>query len=226
MYIGIIGAMEEEIQELKEEMTEVKKKAISAFTFYLGKIKGKDVVLAQCQEGKVNAAICTQTMILNFDLSAIINVGVAGAVSKKLEIGGIAISRNTVEFDMDVSALQYELGYIFGLDRVFMECDSKLYYALGEIASKNNNVQLGTIASSDRFVTDEETKVMLEYEFNTVAVDMESASICHTCLLNKIPFVALRAISDSGNSMEYKEFVSLAVTKLHDIICEYLEVYV
>ncbi len=222
MSIGIIGAMEIETKALLDNMKNIVKSKIGPFTYYSGVLYNNKVVVCTSYEGKVNSAICTQLMIQNFDLSLIINVGVAGGLSKFLEIGGIAISSSTVEFDQDTTALGYELGYTFGIEEVILEC-SQISKNIYEIAKKNNNAVIGTIASSDRFVVDNITKNMLSDKFGAIAVDMETASINHVCKINQVDFCAIRGISDSGSNEEYSKFVEIAIKSINEIIFEYLK---
>lgn len=225
MYLGIIGAMEEEIVKLKEIMDIEEEKRIGGFVFYIGKIFNKDVILVKSNEGKVNSAICTQTLILNFDIEKVINVGVAGALSDELNIGGIAISDCTVEFDQDATALGYELGYTFGIEKVYVECDGKIKDEVYNISRKFFNTCVGTILSSDKFISNDNTKEFLKKNFNNaIAVDMESASIAHVCKLNNIKFCAIRAISDSSKSVEYREFVKVAVDNLYKVVINYIKI--
>lgn len=224
MYIGIIGAMEEEITKLKEIMDIEETVKISDFVFYIGKIYNKDVVLVKSNEGKVNSAICTQTMILNFKIKYILNVGVAGALDEKLDVGGIAISKNTVQFDLDTTALGYELGYTFGLNKVYVECEEKVYNKIYNISSKEYNTVLGTILSSDKFVSDDKLKNELKNKFKeAIAVDMETASISHVCKVNNIPFCAIRAISDNTKEVEYRKFLSIATENLYKVVTNYIK---
>lgn len=222
MSIGIIGAMEVETKKLLENMVDVNSKSIGPFTYYSGKLFGKEIVVCTSLEGKVNSAICTQIMLQNFDIDKVINIGVAGGLDKKLDIGGIAISNATVEFDQDTTALGYELGHTFGLEKVVIEC-GKFANDIYDIAKINNNVVCGTVASSDRFVVDTATKDMLVNKFDAIAVDMESASINHVCKLNNIDFCAVRGISDSGSDVEYSKFVELAMKNINDVIFEYIK---
>ena len=223
MYIGIIGAMDEEIDSLISKMTEKKEEKHLNMIFYIGKLENKKVIIAKCFVGKVNAAICTQVMILKYKVKMIINVGVAGSLCSDFKIGSIAISKNVVEFDLDVSVLGYEIGYVFGLDKVYIECDEKISKKLYEIAQKTKFAKLGTIASSDKFISSQEESKKIKESFNAIAVDMESASIAHVCFLNNIPFCALRAISDGTDCMEYRDFLDIAVKKIDVIILEFLK---
>ncbi len=219
--IGIIGAMDEEVEKLKSEITNLKTTKISDIYFYTGKINNIPVVLSKCSEGKVNSAICTQTMILKYKPKLIINVGVAGGVSDKLNLGGIAISTSTVEFDSDTTSLGYELGYIFGINKVYMPCSEAISKKIYEHLEEKDNAVLGVIASSDKFVDKKEQLNILRENFdNIIAVDMESASICHVCNQNNVEFCSIRAISDSGNAVEFRDFLDIAINKLNTILLE------
>lgn len=225
MCLGIIGAMEEEIAKLKQIMDIDKEVKISNLTFYIGKIYGKDIVLVKSNEGKVNAAICTQTLILKFNVDKVINIGVAGALSDKLNIGGIAISNCTVEYDQDTTSLGYELGYTFGINEIYVKCDNKMINDIYDISKKEFNTCIGTILSSDKFVSDDNIKSFLKEKFeNVVAVDMETASISHVCKLNDIPFCAIRAISDITKAIEYREFVNQATNNLYEVVKNYIKI--
>lgn len=218
MYIGIIGAMEEEIQEIRAQLKQKEVQHIMGFDYYIGTLQDCDVVVVQCLEGKVNAAICTQTLLQNFAIQMVLNVGVAGGLDPNFHIGDIAISQATVAFDQDTTALGYELGYTFGVNKVLLECDGKLVERIYQKLRGKDNIIKGIIASSDTFVAKEETKHMLQQKFHAIAVDMESASIHHVCYLQHIPFCAIRVISDTANGMEYREFVEIAVRKLEQVI--------
>lgn len=223
MYIGIIGAMESEISLLLEKIQEVKVNKIGPFVYYSGKVYNKQVVVVQSLEGKVNAAICTQLLIENFDIDYILNIGVAGSIDPALDIGGIALSSATVEFDNDTTVLGYELGYTFGLKKVLVKCNEELLKRIYDISKKNNNVVVGVIASSDKFVEDSITKNMLKENFKAIAVDMETAAINHVCAMNNVDFCAIRAISDNGNKKEFRQFLEEALDSINKIIFEFLK---
>ena len=123
MLIGIIGAMDIEVQALKDLMKNPTVKTISTVDFYSGEINGIDTVVAVAGVGKVNAAVCTQTMILAYNPSYIINVGVAGGLSPEFKIGDIAVAENVVEHDMDTSPIGDVPGYISGINVVRIPCD-------------------------------------------------------------------------------------------------------
>lgn len=228
--LGIIGAMTVEVESLKKLMEDLKILTISGIDFYSGKLCGVDVVVAVSGVGKVNAAVCTQTMILKFDVEAIINVGVAGGLAKDLNVCDIAVAESVVEHDMDTSPLGDPVGFVSGLNLIYMNADEKissmLYHASNVI--DGINVKKGVIASGDQFICDSEKKRYIVDNFNAIAAEMEGASIGHVCTVNKVPFGILRAISDGaddGAPMSYEEFTIKAVKNSITIILEFLKAW-
>lgn len=221
--IGIIGAMDSEIEKIAYNLKDKELNKIEFLDFYTGKLLEKDIVIVKSNEGKVNSAIATQLMISNFDVDYIINVGIAGAIESKLKIYDVAIASSTVEFDFDVSALGYDKGYTFGVDCIYVKSSDSLSHKLKEVCNNLRlNSSIGIIASSDKFVTDRKDKEILNKNFNVIAVDMESASINHVCKLNNIPFVALRVISDTGDGIEYSIFSKKATDNIFEILSGFL----
>ncbi|MBF1305177.1 MAG: 5'-methylthioadenosine/S-adenosylhomocysteine nucleosidase, partial [Oribacterium sinus] len=116
--IGIIGAMEEEVaklQELCEDREEIQK---GPYFFVKGKLSGKEVVLCKAGIGKVNAAACTQALIDRFQPSYIFNTGIAGAISPEVHILDLVISKDAVQYDVDVTRFDYPLGKVPGDKKV------------------------------------------------------------------------------------------------------------
>lgn len=227
MLIGIIGAMDIEVQALKELMDEPKIQTISTVDFYSGKINGMDVVVAVAGVGKVNAAVCTQTMILTYHPEYIINVGVAGGLAPELGIGDIAVAENVVEHDMDTTPIGDVPGYISGLNIVRIPCDKWLSEKMINAAKKIDGVKIltGTIASGDQFISMEDERKKIVDNFAAIAAEMEGASIGHVCYMNDVRFGVLRAISDGANSdsaMDYPTFAKMAAANSIKIICEML----
>ena len=222
--IGIIGAMDVEIKKIKADMLNKSIKKIAFLEFFTGVLYGKEVVIAKSNEGKVNSAVATQILISNFNVEYIINVGVAGALDENLKIYDVVISKDTVEFDQDVTALGYERGYTFGVDRVYVPANINIARKLNQVCKKINiNSSIGTIISSDKFIIDSNENEELRKSFNALCIDMESASINHVTYLNNIDFVALRVISDSGNHVEYSKFASVAVENISKILKEFFK---
>ena len=124
--IGIIGAMELEIEQLKKDMTLENTTRKAGMDFYEGTLNACPVVVVRCGIGKVNAAICTQILADVFQVSCVINTGVAGSLNATLDIGDILVSEDALEHDMDVSPLGYEPGVIPQLDCSIFQADERL----------------------------------------------------------------------------------------------------
>ncbi|WP_337959647.1 5'-methylthioadenosine/adenosylhomocysteine nucleosidase [Anaerobacillus arseniciselenatis] len=229
MKIGIIGAMDEEIKLLKENI-EVKEEVVKAtITFYVGQLHGKEVVVCKSGVGKVNAAITTQLLINDFSVTNILFTGVAGAVDPKLNIGDIVISKNALQHDLDASALGFKKGEVpmFNYPSLF-PADEALVQLAEKGAKKldNINVVKGTILSGDQFIADHEKVAQLGELFGGSCVEMEGAAVAHVAMLNKIPFVIIRSMSDKANgeaNVNFTEFTKLASERSFSIVHSIVE---
>jgi len=206
---GIIGAMDEEIQILKEEMNIINSKSIAGMEFYNGNLENQEVVLVRCGIGKVNAAICTQIMSSFFKVSHIINTGVAGAIKDDLMVGDIVISSDVIQHDFDATGFGYALGEIPRLDTYIFKADKNLIekaYNASKLKNLNHKTYIGRILSGDVFVANPEKKEFLWNTFEGYCTEMEGAAIGHTAHLNNIPFVIIRAMSDKADGTAHTNF--------------------
>lgn len=212
MTIGIIGAMEEEITNVLEDMNVVATKNALGLDFYLGTLNNSNnnIVLVRSGIGKVNAALCAQVLIDLFAVDAIINVGVAGAIDKNIKIGDIVISTDAVQHDFDTSALGDEPGVISRMDTSVFHADPRLIESAKKaVEGIGFPVYEGRIASGDQFVSEPALKEKIAKLFNPICCEMEGAAIAHACYLNRVPFVIIRAISDNaeeGCDVNYERF--------------------
>lgn len=212
MTIGIIGAMEEEITNVLEDMNVVATKNALGLDFYLGTLNNSNnnIVLVRSGIGKVNAALCAQVLIDLFAVDAVINVGVAGAIDKNIKIGDIVISTDAVQHDFDTSALGDEPGVISRMDTSMFHADPMLIEAAKKaVEGIGFPVYEGRIASGDQFVSEPALKEKIAKLFNPICCEMEGAAIAHACYLNRVPFVIIRAISDNaeeGCDVNYERF--------------------
>ena len=225
--IGIICAMEVELESVKESLRDVREESALGFHFYLGQIGKKEVVMVQCGIGKVNAAVCCQTMILRYHPDCIINTGVAGSLSKNLQVTDIVVAESTVEHDMDTSPIGDPVGYISGLNTVYVPCDEQIAKGIFNAANTLEGIHavLGRIASGDQFVTSGQRKAWIVENFHADAVEMEGASISHVCRLSDTPCAVLRSISDSTDDqhqMEFAEFVVVASKNAARVLTAYI----
>lgn len=228
MKIGIIGAMDVEVAELIESMENIKKEIISSITFYEGILQGKNVVVAKCGVGKVHAAVCAQTMILKFKPDSIINTGVAGSLNSELDIADLVISDNVVQHDMDTSGLGDPVGLISGVNLINIPCPKDLVEKIEKSARtiEGTNVIVGTIASGDQFICNQDKKEYIVNNFNALCAEMEGAAIGHVCYLNKVDFCIVRAISDKADGsahMDFPTFTKIAAKKSTQLINTFLK---
>ncbi len=228
MKIGIIGAMEIEVQELIETMENTEKETISGITFYKGTLQGKNVVVARSGVGKVHAALCTQTMILKYAPDAIINTGVAGSLNVNLDIGDLVISDNVVQHDFDTSAFGDPKGLISGINLVKIPCRQELVQKIKKAADtiEGTNVVVGTIASGDQFICSSERKDFIVENFGALCTEMEGAAIGHVCYINNVDYCIVRAMSDKADGsahMDFPTFTLIAAKKSTQLINTFLK---
>lgn len=229
--LGFIGAMDEEICGITAELSDVSVLLKAGLTFTRGSYKGKQVVVVKAGIGKVNAAMCTQLLIDNFKVDAVINTGIAGSLSNELNIGDIVLSTDAVEYDMDATAFGYPLGQIPQLKTFSFEASKELRELCKDLASKKLggiSCLEGRILTGDRFVSSKDFKEMLISTFDGSCCEMEGAAIAHVCSLNSIPFLIIRAISDSADdsaSMNYNDFEKLAANNSIALSLSLIEAY-
>jgi adenosylhomocysteine nucleosidase len=216
MIIGIIAAMNEELEILLKDMHVQSTEEKAKMTFNKGSLWGKEVIAVVCGVGKVNAAICTQILASEYKVDKVINVGVAGGIGKDIYPGDVVIANNLVEHDMDTTAFGDKHGQIPRLDTFDFKCDDELVKIALEACDEAKDIKtfLGRIVTGDQFVANIEKIQWLSSEFEAFACEMEGGSIAHTCYLNSIPFVVIRSISDNANNgahMDFEKFVPIGV---------------
>lgn len=135
--IGIIGAMDEEVNNLKDIITDVKVSTFASMDFYQGKISGNDVVVVRSGIGKVNAAICAQILIDKFSVSVIINTGIAGSLNVDINIGDIVLSKDALEYDMDATSFGYDLAVIPRMEESVFKGDEYLIDLTKKVCEEN-----------------------------------------------------------------------------------------
>lgn len=196
--IGIIGAMEQEVALLKQQLQAVETTKIAQFEFHRGQLNGSDVVLVQSGIGKVTAAIATTLLIELFKPSCVINTGSAGGFDPELNVGDIVISTEVRHHDVDVTAFGYEPGQVPRLPAAFTAHPALIAAADRSIASLGFcKTKHGLITTGDVFMCDPERVAKTRTTFPTMlAVEMEGAAIAQTCFQLETPFVVIRSLSD------------------------------
>ncbi len=227
--IGIIGAMDEEVMTLKEKMDIKEVRSIASLEFYIGKLNNTSVVVVMGGIGKVNAAMCTQVLIDCFQVDAIINTGVAGALSDELEIGDVVISSDMVQHDMDATAFGYVIGQVPGMDVFSFKADEHLISVAeraADVLPQSTNVYVKRIVSGDMFIAGKDKKSWLVDKFDGFCTEMEGAAVAQVAHINKTPFVIIRSISDKADDsaeINFEEFVNLAANNSCKMIEKMLE---
>lgn len=227
MKIGLIGAMTVEVEALKERTENKRVRVISGVEYVEGTLCGKDVVLAVAGVGKVNAGVCAQTMILTFQPDVIINTGVAGGIGSGVKILDVVVATQVAQHDMDTSPLGDPVGFITGINKVTMDCDTDTCDRLcAATEACGVTPYRGLIVSGDQFIGSQEQITKIRASFDAMACEMEGGAIGQVCTMNGgVPFAVVRAISDGGDdeaNMNYPQFVKIACARSVEIICNYL----
>jgi adenosylhomocysteine nucleosidase len=215
--IGIIGAMEEEVNSIKQRMKDSKVVRMASMEFCEGTISGKQVVAVQSGIGKVNAAICTQVLADLYHVDVVINTGVAGSLRNEINIADIVLSTDALQHDMDATGFGYDLGVIPRMDSSVFQADLSLIAKAKEVCAKEIplvGIHIGRVVSGDQFISDRHKKEWLADHFGGYCTEMEGAAIAQAAYLNSIPFLIIRAISDKADhsaEMAYQEFEELAI---------------
>lgn len=216
--LGIIGAMEEEVNQLKEGMEEVSVETRASMDFFKGTLEGRPVVVVRSGIGKVNAGICTQILADLYQVKAVVNTGIAGSLQAGIDIGDIVLSTDTLQHDVEAEAFGYPAGQIPRMDTLAFAADERLISCAEECCRRVNpdiKTFRGRVLSGDQFIADGNKKEWLVKTFDGCCTEMEGAAIGQAAYLNKIPFLVVRAISDKADgsaSVDYPEFEAKAIS--------------
>ena len=222
--IGIIGAMDQEVTLLREQMQECQQMSLAGVQFYSGKLNGVPVVLQQCGIGKVNAAIGTTLMIDRFNPCGIINTGSAGGLDPQLNVGDVIISTEVRHHDVDVTAFGYEHGQVPQLPAAFKPCSDLVDSALKALNSMSNEHQIeqGLIITGDSFMQCARRVSETQEKFpSSKAVEMEAASIAQVCHQMDVPFLIIRSLSDIAgkeSNVSFDQFLETAATHSAEMV--------
>ena len=213
--IGIIGAMQSEVEGLISKLSSASSERISGMDFYTGELFGKRVAIVKCGIGKVFASMCAEAMILRYSPSLIVNTGVGGAIADGLRATDTVVASMLVQHDMDTSPLGDPVGLVSGINKIYFNTDER---ASGIILAAADKLGIrafhGTVATGDRFIASARDKEYLRDTFGASACEMEGCAIAQAAYVNEIPFAVIRAISDSADGsspMDYAAFLPIAV---------------
>lgn len=226
---GIIGAMEQEVRSLVERMTEKTVRETAGMVFHAGKLCGKEAVVVKSGIGKVNAAVCTQILALQYHADAVLNTGIAGSLRNEINIGDVVLSTDAVQHDMDATGFGYAPGEIPGMKTSCFPADEQLRAAARRAVQKARlqiGVFEGRIVSGDQFISGQAKKERLIETYHGYCTEMEGAAVAQAAYLNKIPFLIIRAISDKADdsaSMDYGEFEKKAIANSVALVTAMME---
>lgn len=218
--LGIIGAMTVEVETLKAQMQGLSVTKRAGMEFYEGKLEGLDVVVVVCGVGKVNAALCVQVLCDCYQVTHIVNTGVAGSLDNALDIGDLVISKDAMYHDFDCHPINdnYAVGQVPGISVLAFPADPMLMDAALDAAEavQPGHNRIGRIASGDQFICGAEQKEYIIRHTGALCTEMEGAAISHAAWRNGIPFVVIRAISDKADAsaeMDYPTFEAIAAKR-------------
>ena len=220
--LGIIGAMQVEVEILLGAMEDKKRTEKAGSTFYEGTLESLPVVVVQCGVGKVNAALCAQILCDCFGVTHLVNTGIAGSLCVDLDIGDLVVSTDAMYHDFDCVNFGYPYGKVPGMDVISFPADETMMgYAFAAAESVNpGHTKKGRIASGDQFVAVKELKEKIIANTQGLCTEMEGAAIAQTAYRNQIPFVILRAISDKADDsaeMDYPTFERIAAHRCAEV---------
>ena len=221
MKLGIIGAMEQEVETLLGLLENRKEAVRTGSTYYEGTLDGLDVVVVQCGIGKVNAALCVQILCDCYGVTHVVNTGIAGSLCAELDIGDLVVSSDAMYHDFDCHAFGYPVGKVPGMP-VAYEADAKLIELAFTAAESVNpgHTRKGRVASGDQFVAEKALKERIIEVTGALCTEMEGTAIAQAAYRNGIPFVIIRAISDKADDsaeMDYPTFERIAAHRCAEI---------
>ena len=223
MKIGIIGAMDIEVEYLKQQLDSAESELLYGREYCSGTICGVPVVVAMCGDGKVNAAMCATVLVDRFGVTHLINTGVAGSLDARIDIGDLVLSTQSVHHDMDITGLGYAPGQVPSVDTLMFPADDQMRQAAREAAAAvapEAHVFEGVVATGDYFVDDPTDKDRIVNTFGALCCEMEGAAIAHVCYLAQVPVLILRVISDKADgssTMDYPTFKHVAAERCANI---------
>lgn len=197
MKIGIVCAGDEELAPFLSLITECRVSEKAMLKFYEGKIRGVDIVALFSGVCKVNAAIAAEILIDVYGVKTVINAGTAGGMNPELKIFDTVISAETAYHDVAADILTEFHPW---MDTIYFKADKNLLAMSKEAVNKlnmNDKVFWGRMVTGEAFIRDEERKKIND-EYEPLTVDMETASIAHVCYVNRIPFIAIRCVTDTA----------------------------
>lgn len=228
MKIGVIGAMEEEVELLRSSLENAETETIANCEFTSGTFKGQEVVLLKSGIGKVNAAMSTTLLLHHFKPDIVINTGSAGGFDEELEVGAIVISDEVRHHDVDVTIFGYEMGQVPQMPAAFTSNEELIELAVKAVEEIGEHAHaVGLIATGDSFMNDPERVAKVRESFPAMkASEMEAAAVAQVCYQFNVAFVVIRALSDIAgkeSNISFDEFLPVAAKHSTQIVLHVIE---
>ena len=227
MRIGVIGAMEEEVEMLRERMNLIEEVVIAGCEFHLGGLEGVEVILSKSGIGKVNAAISATLMNQLYHPDYIINTGSAGGLNPELEVGDVVVSTEVRYNDVDATVFGYEFGQVPRMPAFYTPDQTLIDKAVESADTAGVGTAQGLVLSGDSFMSDaervESLKAVVSFPY---CAEMEAGAIAHVCHQFQCPFVVIRSLSDiagKGAKISYDTFLEAASVNSAHIVLYMLE---
>lgn len=217
MRIGIIAAIDVEIEAIRHQLKNSSESSHSGITFYKGMINETEVVLLSAGIGKVNAAISTQLLIDRFAVDLVINTGIAGSLDERVKHFSIVIAEKITYHDVRKTQMRGAFPF-----QEWFKCDPFLVGIL-EQYSDSDSTMIGKVITGDDFISDAQKKKQIKEDYDALCVEMEGAAIAHAAFVNQIPFVIVRCISDLAedeSGQDYARHEKDAAHKVAQLVCQ------
>jgi len=213
--IGIIGAMKEETDALVALMNVEKETDVLTYHFYQGKLGQADAVVVQGGIGKVNAAISATTLLNDFDIDHLINIGTAGGLLEQENVGDIIVGKEVVHHDFDLLGFGRPYGQVPDLPFPFKADEEMVRLCEEALADINVPHHAGLIASGDQFVCrQEQVDAIMSHFPESMCCEMEAASIAQVATVFGVPFIITRGLSDifgkGDNGIQFDDYIHQA----------------
>ena len=223
MKIGIIAAMPEELKILVENLENAEKHLRLGHIYHTGSIGRHEVVLVESGIGKVMSAMSVAVLVNEFKVTAVINTGSAGAVAEGLAIGDVVVADRLVYHDVDVTAFGYDYGQM-ARQPLYFEASR---YLVSEMKKTHQTSRVGLIATGDSFVAGQDKINRIKEHFpDVLAVEMEGAAIAQATHSIGLPFMVIRAMSDTAShdaNISFDEFIHEAGRRSAETLITFLK---
>jgi len=220
--IGVIGAMEIEIEEFKNRYENISMESYGGFDIYSTNYKNKKIVFCYSKVGKVFSTMAATILISKYNIESLIFSGIAGALNDEYKTLDICIATKTCQHDIDITAFGHPKGFLSESGGVFVGCDKGLSEIARTVAEiEGLDLKLGVIATGDQFISSPSEKMKIKKEFDADMIEMEGGSVAVVASQMNIPFLITRTISDSASGdglMEFNEFIEKAAIKNADFV--------